>query len=59
MKKIPALVAFGDSILDRGNNNNLISVLNCNFPPYGMDFIGGKPTGGFCNGKVLTDLLGM
>ncbi|KAH9660187.1 GDSL esterase/lipase EXL3 [Citrus sinensis] len=56
-EEIPALMAFGDSILDTGNNNDLISVVKCNFPPYGMDFIGGKPTGRFCDGKVLTDLI--
>ncbi|KAL9413304.1 hypothetical protein AB3S75_041889 [Citrus x aurantiifolia] len=56
-EEIPALMAFGDSILDTGNNNDLISVLKCNFPPYGMDFIGGNPTGRFCDGKVLTDLI--
>ncbi|KAJ4710160.1 GDSL esterase/lipase [Melia azedarach] len=53
----PALIAFGDSILDTGNNNNLNSVTKCDFPPYGKDFIGGKPTGRFCNGKILTDLI--
>ncbi|KAH9734282.1 GDSL esterase/lipase EXL3 [Citrus sinensis] len=56
-EKVPALIAFGDSILDTGNNNNLISLAKCNFPPYGKDFIGGKPTGRFSDGKVLTDLL--
>ncbi|KAL9429605.1 hypothetical protein AB3S75_031422 [Citrus x aurantiifolia] len=56
-EKVPALIAFGDSILDTGNNNNLISLAKCNFPPYGKDFIGGKPTGRFGDGKVLTDLL--
>ncbi|KAK7280770.1 hypothetical protein RJT34_25837 [Clitoria ternatea] len=54
---IPALFAFGDSILDTGNNNNLLTVSKCNFPPYGRDFPGGKPTGRWGNGKVPTDLI--
>jgi hypothetical protein len=56
---IPALFAFGDSILDTGNNNNiLVSVSKSNFPPYGRDFVGGKPTGRFSDGKVPSDLIG-
>lgn len=54
----PALIAFGDSILDTGNNNYLVTIVKANFKPYGRDFIGGKPTGRFCNGKVPSDLLG-
>ncbi|KAJ7957896.1 GDSL esterase/lipase [Quillaja saponaria] len=54
---IPAVFAFGDSILDTGNNNNLNTVTKCNFPPYGRDFPGGIPTGRFCNGKVPSDLI--
>ncbi|XP_022765978.1 GDSL esterase/lipase At3g43570-like [Durio zibethinus] len=53
-----ALLAFGDSILDTGNNNNLFTVTKCNFPPYGRDFPGGKATGRFGNGKVFSDLIG-
>ncbi|KAK7261175.1 hypothetical protein RIF29_27480 [Crotalaria pallida] len=53
----PALFAFGDSILDTGNNNNLQTISKCNFPPYGRDFDGGKPTGRFGNGKVPSDLI--
>ncbi|KAE9617255.1 putative triacylglycerol lipase [Lupinus albus] len=52
-----ALIAFGDSILDTGNNNNLVSLSKCNYPPYGRDFNGGIPTGRFSNGKVPTDLI--
>lgn len=54
----PAVIAFGDSIVDTGNNNNLKTVVKCNFPPYGKDFEGGVPTGRFCNGKIPSDLLG-
>ncbi|XP_042495002.1 GDSL esterase/lipase EXL3-like [Macadamia integrifolia] len=54
---IPALIAFGDSIIDAGNNNNLKTLVKCNFPPYGRDFMGGIPTGRFSNGKVPTDFL--
>ncbi|KAJ4965468.1 hypothetical protein NE237_017317 [Protea cynaroides] len=51
----PAVFGFGDSIIDPGNNNNLTTVVKCNFPPYGKDFMGGMPTGRFCNGRVPTD----
>lgn len=54
----PAIFAFGDSIFDTGNNNLLDTLVRCNFPPYGRDFIGGKPTGRFSNGKVALDFLG-
>lgn len=54
---IPAIIVFGDSIVDPGNNNNLETLIKCNFPPYGRDFMGGKPTGRFSNGKVPTDLI--
>ncbi|CAJ1972572.1 unnamed protein product [Sphenostylis stenocarpa] len=54
---VPALFAFGDSILDTGNNNNLVTLTKSNYPPYGRDFEGGRPTGRFCNGKTPTDLI--
>ncbi|XP_020209068.2 GDSL esterase/lipase At1g23500 [Cajanus cajan] len=54
---IPALFAFGDSILDTGNNNNLQTLVKSNAPPYGRNFPGGKPTGRFCDGKIPTDLI--
>ncbi|XP_010536421.1 PREDICTED: GDSL esterase/lipase At1g23500-like [Tarenaya hassleriana] len=53
----PAIFAFGDSILDTGNNNNLQTLSKCNFFPYGRDFIGGKATGRFGNGRVLSDII--
>lgn len=55
---IPALIVFGDSIVDTGSNNELITVAKCNFFPYGKDFPGGKPTGRFSNGKVPSDFIG-
>ncbi|KAE8720694.1 GDSL esterase/lipase EXL2 [Hibiscus syriacus] len=54
---VPAVIAFGDSIVDAGNNNNLRTLVKCNFPPYGKDFHGGVPTGRFCNGKIPSDLV--
>ncbi|CAK9178397.1 unnamed protein product [Ilex paraguariensis] len=53
---IPAVVFFGDSIVDTGNNNYIKTVVKVNYPPYGKDFMGGKPTGRFSDGKVPSDL---
>jgi hypothetical protein len=55
---IPAVIAFGDSIFDTGNNNNRDTFGKCNFLPYGKDFQGGIPTGRFSNGKVPPDIIG-
>ncbi|XP_059439781.1 GDSL esterase/lipase EXL3-like isoform X2 [Corylus avellana] len=54
---VPAVIVFGDSIVDPGNNNNIDSLIKCNFPPYGRDFIGGQPTGRFSDGRVPSDLI--
>lgn len=54
---VPAFIVFGDSIVDQGNNNNLTSLIKCNFPPYGKDFRGGKPTGRFTNARTPADLI--
>ncbi|CAN8303420.1 unnamed protein product [Cochlearia groenlandica] len=54
---IPALIVFGDSIMDTGNNNNLHTIMKCNFPPYGKDFPGGFATGRFSDGRVPSDLI--
>uniref|UniRef100_A0A5B7B773 Putative GDSL esterase/lipase EXL3-like n=1 Tax=Davidia involucrata TaxID=16924 RepID=A0A5B7B773_DAVIN len=53
----PALIVFGDSIVDQGNNNNLKTLVKCNFAPYGKEFMGGNPTGRFSNGKTPADLI--
>lgn len=58
-KTIPAIIVFGDSIVDAGNNDDITTTLaRCNYPPYGIDFDGGIPTGRFSNGKVPTDFIG-
>ncbi|XP_024924373.2 GDSL esterase/lipase At5g42170-like isoform X4 [Ziziphus jujuba] len=56
---IPAVFVFGDSTVDTGNNNNLITLAKSNFPPYGRDFMGGIATGRFSNGKLPSDLIGV
>uniref|UniRef100_A0A7N0SV22 GDSL esterase/lipase EXL3 n=1 Tax=Kalanchoe fedtschenkoi TaxID=63787 RepID=A0A7N0SV22_KALFE len=55
--KISSLIVFGDSIVDPGNNNYINTPSRANFPPYGQDFLGGVPTGRFCNGMIPSDYL--
>lgn len=55
---VPAVIAFGDSIVDQGANNNLNTLVKANFPPYGKDFVAGKPTGRFSNNKTPADMIG-
>ncbi|OAY83159.1 GDSL esterase/lipase [Ananas comosus] len=51
---VPAMFAFGDSLIDNGNNNNLPSFAKANYYPYGIDFAAG-PTGRFSNGYTIVD----
>ncbi|CAK8562097.1 unnamed protein product [Lathyrus sativus] len=51
----PAVIAFGDSVLDTGNNNYIHTIVKSDFKPYGKDFTGGKATGRFSNGKIPSD----
>lgn len=53
---VPAIITFGDSAVDVGNNDYIATIFRANYPPYGRDFINKKPTGRFCNGKLATDL---
>uniref|UniRef100_A0A0E0MDG5 GDSL esterase/lipase EXL3 n=1 Tax=Oryza punctata TaxID=4537 RepID=A0A0E0MDG5_ORYPU len=53
----PALIVFGDSIVDPGNNNGINTIIKANFPPYGHDFHNHRPTGRFCNGRIPTDFI--
>eukprot|EP00252_Welwitschia_mirabilis_P016116 TRINITY_DN35629_c0_g1_i1.p1 TRINITY_DN35629_c0_g1~~TRINITY_DN35629_c0_g1_i1.p1 ORF type:complete len:375 (-),score=4.43 TRINITY_DN35629_c0_g1_i1:62-1186(-) len=53
-----AMLVFGDSTADTGNNNdNLRTVARANFPPYGRDFANHVATGRFSNGKIGIDFM--
>ncbi|GLJ06411.1 hypothetical protein SUGI_0038470 [Cryptomeria japonica] len=52
---VPALISFGDSTVDAGNNNHLLTLAKSNHPPYGRDFPGRKITGRFSNGFIAID----
>lgn len=54
---VPAMFIFGDSLIDNGNNNNLLTLAKANYPPYGIDFNLG-PTGRFSNGYTIVDIIG-
>ncbi|XP_013619689.1 PREDICTED: GDSL esterase/lipase At2g03980-like isoform X1 [Brassica oleracea var. oleracea] len=51
----PALYVIGDSLVDPGNNNHLLTLVKANFKPYGSNFEGGKATGRFSDGKTIAD----
>ncbi|CAL5046076.1 unnamed protein product [Urochloa decumbens] len=53
---VPAVMTFGDSSVDVGNNDYLHTIIKANFPPYGRDFANHVATGRFCNGKLATDI---
>lgn len=50
---------FGDSLSEVGNNMRLPkSLAKASLPWYGIDFGNGIPTGRFCNGRTVADILG-
>ncbi|KAA8519592.1 hypothetical protein F0562_013963 [Nyssa sinensis] len=53
---VPCYFIFGDSLVDNGNNNGLVTSAKANFTPYGIDFPYG-PTGRFSNGRNLVDII--
>ena len=55
--KVPAIIVFGDSSVDAGNNDAIPTIARSNFAPYGRDFPGGRPTGRFSNGRIATDFV--
>ncbi|KAG8056400.1 hypothetical protein GUJ93_ZPchr0002g23257 [Zizania palustris] len=54
---ITAVIVFGDSTADTGNNNFIQTVARGNYSPYGRDFAGGVATGRFSNGRLSADFL--
>ncbi|VAH96398.1 unnamed protein product [Triticum turgidum subsp. durum] len=55
---VTALIVFGDSIVDPGNNNNLPATrMKANHAPYGKDFAGHVATGRFSNALLPPDLI--
>ncbi|PIA31306.1 hypothetical protein AQUCO_05100085v1 [Aquilegia coerulea] len=55
--KVSALIVFGDSYFDTGNNNDFFSIAKSNHKPYGIDFPFQIPTGRFSNGVNLADII--
>ncbi|PIA31313.1 hypothetical protein AQUCO_05100089v1 [Aquilegia coerulea] len=51
---VSAILVFGDSSVDPGNNNHLVTALTADFSPYGIDMSNQASTGRFCNGKLTT-----
>lgn len=53
---VPANFVFGDSLVEVGNNNHIVSLSKANYIPNGIDF--GKPTGRYTNGRTIVDIIG-
>lgn len=54
--QVPCFFIFGDSLVDNGNNNGLVTFARANFLPHGIDFPKG-PTGRFSNGKTIAHVI--
>ncbi|KAJ3699743.1 hypothetical protein LUZ61_003448 [Rhynchospora tenuis] len=55
---LPAIFVFGDSLIDPGNNDYIITLASANRPPNGIDFPNQVPTGRFSNGQTVIDIIG-
>ncbi|XP_041004383.1 GDSL esterase/lipase At1g33811 [Juglans microcarpa x Juglans regia] len=54
--QVPGFFIFGDSLVDNGNNNGILTLARANYRPYGIDFPQGA-TGRFTNGRTYVDAL--
>ena len=52
-----AFFVFGDSLVDSGNNNYLVTSARADAPPYGIDHPTHRATGRFSNGYNIPDLI--
>ncbi|CAL4967636.1 unnamed protein product [Urochloa decumbens] len=52
-----AFFVFGDSLVDNGNNNYLLTEARADSPPYGIDTPDHRATGRFSNGKNVPDII--
>lgn len=52
-----AFFVFGDSLVDNGNNNYLLTEARADSPPYGIDTPDQRATGRFSNGKNVPDII--
>lgn len=55
--QVPCFFIFGDSLVDNGNNNDMLTLARADYSPYGVDFAQGA-TGRFTNGRTFVDVLG-
>lgn len=55
---VSAVLIFGDSTADPGNNNYVSTTFRSNFSPYGRDFVNHTATGRFTNGRLANDFIG-
>lgn len=52
-----AFFVFGDSLVDNGNNNYLVTTARADSPPYGIDYPTHRATGRFSNGLNIPDII--
>lgn len=52
-----AFFVFGDSLVDNGNNDYLVTTARADNYPYGIDYPTHRATGRFSNGLNIPDLI--
>ncbi|KAL9257811.1 GDSL esterase/lipase-like protein, partial [Drosera capensis] len=52
-----AFFVFGDSLVDNGNNNYLVTTARADSLPYGIDYPTHRATGRFSNGLNIADII--
>ncbi len=55
--QVPCFFIFGDSLVDNGNNNGMLTLAIANYRPFRIDFPEGT-TGRFTNSRTYVDALG-